>query len=123
VADATWAAGTLAGIHLAVTPVLKEVFDRPRPDQGSPIGLPSSDSFPSGHASGSVVTFALLALFGMERWPERSRLFWGLAAALSLGVGASRVVLNVHFLTDVLAGFSLGLAWLAGCLLLRRRTG
>jgi undecaprenyl-diphosphatase len=115
--DAIWAAATLAGIHLVVTPLLKEAFDRPRPDQGSPIPLPSSDSFPSGHASGSVVTFALVAMFCVERRPGRRRLLWGLAAAFALGSGVSRVVLNVHFVTDVLAGFALGLAWLAAALL------
>lgn len=119
--DAIWVAGTLAGIHLVLTPVLKEVFDRPRPDQGSPVALPSSDSFPSGHASGAVVTYAVLAMLGAERWPRRSRLLWALAVALSLGVGASRVVLNVHFVTDVLAGFALGVAWLAAAVLVYTR--
>ena len=121
VAEALWAAGTLTGIHLVLTPVLKEVFDRPRPDEGSPIPLPSSDSFPSGHASGSVVTFALLAIFSAERWPSRRGLLVGLAAVLAVGAGMSRVVLNVHFVTDVLAGFALGLAGLAAALLARAR--
>jgi undecaprenyl-diphosphatase len=119
VGDALWAAVTLAGIHLVVTPVSKEVFDRPRPDEGSAVPLPSSDSLPSGHASGAVVTFGLLATLGAERWPERARLLWGAAAALALMVGASRVLLNVHYVTDVLAGFCLGVAWLAAAVLVR----
>jgi len=118
-ADAVWAAVTLAGIHLVVTPVLKEVFDRPRPDEGSAVPLPSSDSFPSGHASGAVVTFGVAAMLGADRWPHQARLLWALAALLSLAVGASRVVLNVHHVTDVIAGFALGLGWLAGALLVR----
>jgi undecaprenyl-diphosphatase len=118
-AEAVWAAVALAGIHLVVTPLLKEVFDRPRPDQGSPIALPSSDSFPSGHASGAVVTFGVLAALGAERWPD-VRLLWTGAALVTLAVGASRVVLNVHYTTDVVAGFCLGLIWLAAALLVRR---
>jgi membrane-associated phospholipid phosphatase len=118
-ADALWAAATIIAIYLAVTPLIKEVFDRPRPDVGSAIPLPFSYSFPSGHASGAVVMFALLALFGVERWPERSRRLWVGAAVVALAVGASRVVLNVHHVSDVIAGFALGLAWLAAMLLVR----
>ena len=83
------------------------------------MALPSSDSLPSGHAAGAVVTFGVLATLGAERWPGRAPLLWTLAALLSLAVGTSRVVLNVHYVTDVLAGWCLGLAWLAGALLLR----
>lgn len=116
--DAVWAAVTIGGIQL-VTAIVKETFDRPRPHEGSAVPLPSSDSFPSGHASGAVVTFGVLAALGVERWPERARMFWSAAAVLAVAGGASRVALNVHYLTDVLAGFSLGLAWLAGALLVR----
>ncbi len=117
--DAAWAALTIGGIQL-VTAYVKEAFDRPRPHEGSSVALPSSDSFPSGHAAGAVVTFGVLAALGAERWPSRAPLLWALAAILSLAIGASRVVLNVHYVTDVLAGWCLGLAWLAGALLLRR---
>ena len=53
----------------------------------------------------------------------RSRLravAWLVAAGLAaLAIGASRVVLNVHFVSDVLAGFAVGLAWLCCCLICR----
>ncbi len=114
--DAIWVALTLAGIHI-VNPLLKEAFDRPRPDQGSAVPLPSSDSFPSGHASGAVVTFGVLATICVERWPGRARLLWSAAVALVVAIGMSRTVLNVHFVTDVLAGWYVGLAWFAGALL------
>jgi len=116
--DTIWAALALAGIHI-FSALLKEVFDRPRPHEGSAVPLPSSDSFPSGHASGAVVTFGVLAALGVERWPERARMLWTGAVLLAAAVGASRAVLNVHYLTDVLAGFCVGIAWLAAGLLIR----
>lgn len=118
-ADALWAAIAFVGIHLVVTPLLKEAFDRPRPDEGSAVPLPSSDSFPSGHASGAVVTFGVLTVLAVERWPRRERVLVSVAAVGVVLVGASRVALNVHYVSDVLAGWCLGLAWLAGCLLAR----
>ena len=117
--QALWAALVLAGIHVVVTPYLKEAFDRPRPDEPSAVPLPSSDAMPSGHASGSAATFGLIALLATERWPERARLLWAAAAVLALASGASRLVLGVHHTTDVLAGWCLGVAWLAAALLVR----
>jgi membrane-associated phospholipid phosphatase len=99
--------------------ITKEGYDRPRPTAGSPIELPSSTSFPSGHAMTGIAVFGLLGLLvACERASRRARIA-AIAAGFGLGalIGASRVVLNVHFLTDVLAGAALGLAWLSLCLL------
>jgi undecaprenyl-diphosphatase len=81
----------------------KAIFARPRPDAGSGVPLPDTYSFPSGHALTAVVVFGLLAAL----WGRRPGYF--AAAALALAIGASRVVLNVHYLSDVAAGFLLGL--------------
>lgn len=116
--DAIWVAVSFAGIQV-VTAVLKEVYDRARPDEGSAVPLPSSDAFPSGHASGAVVTFGVLAALAAEHWPRRSRELWIAAGGLALAVGLSRIALNVHYVTDVLAGWCLGIAWLSACLLAR----
>jgi undecaprenyl-diphosphatase len=66
-----------------------------------------------------------IAVFGLLGSLLALRLssIWGRAGAVAAGFilgalsGASRVVLNVHFLSDVLAGAALGLAWLVSCLL------
>jgi membrane-associated phospholipid phosphatase len=90
-------------IAQAATNGPKAAFARPRPDAGSAVPLPDSYSFPSGHALTAVVVFGLLAAL-VER-----RLAYVGAAALALAIGASRVVLNVHYPSDVAAGFLLGL--------------
>jgi membrane-associated phospholipid phosphatase len=88
----------------AATDGPKEVFARPRPDAGSAVPLPDTYSFPSGHALTAVVVFGLLAaLVG------GGAVAYLAAAALALAIGASRVVLNVHYPGDVAAGFLLGL--------------
>jgi undecaprenyl-diphosphatase len=101
--------------------VLKEVVGRPRPDVGSAVPLPESLAFPSGHAAAGVASLGALAVLASERLEShRARVWlWASVGAVGIAVGLSRVALNVHYLTDVLAGWCLGLAWLAGCLLAR----
>ena len=99
--------------------VTKDGYDRPRPTAGSPIDLPLSSSFPSGHAMTGIAVFGLLGLIASRELASRRARAAALVAGFALGalIAASRVVLNVHFLTDVLGGVALGLAWLALCLL------
>ena len=97
----------------------KAGYERERPDVGSAIELPSSFSFPSGHATTGVAVFGLLGLYAAALATTRRRRIAAVCAGFAVGglVAASRVVLNVHFLSDVLAGACLGLAWLSTCLL------
>jgi undecaprenyl-diphosphatase len=101
--------------------LLKSIYERARPDHGSPIALPHSYSFPSGHAATAVVLYGALGLLLAEQ--SRSRLravgWFAGAAVLALAIGASRVLLNVHFVSDVLAGFAVGLTWLCCCAVAR----
>jgi undecaprenyl-diphosphatase len=110
----------VVGSQIVVT-FLKEWFDRPRPDAGPAVPLPESSSFPSGHATSGIAVFGALAIVFSERLPAgRARsLVWAGAVLVGLGTGVSRLVLNVHFVSDVLAGWCLGLAWLSACLLAR----
>jgi membrane-associated phospholipid phosphatase len=101
-------------IAQAATHGPKELFARPRPHAGSAVPLPDSYSFPSGHALTAVVVFGLLAAF-----VARGVAAYLGAAALALAIGASRVVLNVHYPADVGAGFLLGLTILALALAVR----
>jgi membrane-associated phospholipid phosphatase len=108
------------GSQLVVS-LLKGGFDRPRPHEGSPIPLPGSSSFPSGHATAGAASLGAVAVLAAERLPSaRARgWLWFAAVALGVGVALSRIVLNVHYVTDVAAGWCLGVAWLAACLLVR----
>ncbi len=104
--------------------VAKWAVDRPRPDL-------AAWGFPSGHVLSLVVFFGLVAyLLSTSRMSQRWRY---LGAAIGVGtvlaVGFSRLYLDVHWLSDVLAGFMLGLAyllltiWLVECLRYRRLRG
>ena len=106
------------GSQLAVAQ-LKEVFERPRPTYGSAVPLPESFSFPSGHAGGGVAAFGAAAVLLTERLASsRARTaVWVTAGVLAAASGLSRIALNVHYVSDVLAGWCFGLAWLAACLL------
>jgi undecaprenyl-diphosphatase len=101
----------------------KEGYARPRPDLGSAVALPSSFSFPSGHAATGVAVFGLLGLLAATVARTRAQRVAAVGAGFALGplIGASRVVLGVHYLSDVLAGTHLGLAWLCVCLLVVSR--
>lgn len=98
---------------------LKAVFGRPRPLLELPLEQLATWSFPSGHAMNSLVTFGVLgyAAFLVVRRPVARAGILALAAALVVGVGASRVYLGAHYASDVLAGWIAGALWLA--LLLR----
>ena len=98
-----------------LTVALKEFFRRARPSTDTLLGEPASTtSFPSGHSFNTAVFAGLLA--GMVLASTASILYRALAimaaAGATLLVGASRVYLGYHWMTDVLAGWSLGLAWL-----------
>ena len=103
--------------------LLKGWFDRPRPDAGSVVDLPSSAAFPSGHATAGVASLGAAAVLVAERLPsQRARIWlWSAVAVGGVAVGLSRIALNVHYVTDVVAGWCLGLAWLSVCLLARDR--
>lgn len=99
---------------------LKLGFHRERPFFSDPLASESSYSFPSGHAGVSLAVYGTIAFIAARHLTSiRARLAVLVAAAiLILLIGFSRLYLGVHFLTDVIAGFSLGLAWVTLCVLL-----
>ncbi|GAA5039335.1 phosphatase PAP2 family protein [Actinopolymorpha pittospori] len=101
------------GVRVLVN-VVKNLVDRERPSSSVAIEAASGYSFPSGHAAGAVVTFGVIAF--MATATVRSRggrmALWSGAALLALGVSSSRVYLGVHYLSDVLAAWAIGISWL-----------
>jgi undecaprenyl-diphosphatase len=100
----------------------KAGYERPRPTDGSAIDLPTTFSFPSGHAATGMAVFGLLGLLAATHAETRRARVAAIAIGFGVGaaIGASRVVLNVHYVTDVLAGACFGIAWLALCVLVAR---
>ena len=104
----------IAGTGLLTTTV-KELADRARPAL-NPIAETLGPSFPSGHSSWSAAFLAATALIlSRNRGPQTRAALAGVAAGLAVSVAATRVLLAMHWLTDVIAGLALGWAWFAVC--------
>jgi undecaprenyl-diphosphatase len=101
----------------ALNALLKDAFDRPRPELALRLADARSTSFPSGHAMDSAVIYLTLAalLARLVRHRPMKLYFLGLALLLSLIVGVTRVYLGVHYPSDVLGGWIAGLAWALLC--------
>lgn len=99
-----------------LNPALKQQFVRFRPLHAVEGASAAGFSFPSGHSSGTVVAFGMLAYLGLRLLPPRwHRLVLLVAVLLTFSVGVSRIILRVHHASDVAAGFASGTAWLAVC--------
>ncbi|HVM10587.1 MAG TPA: phosphatase PAP2 family protein [Acidimicrobiales bacterium] len=99
-----------------VNSAVKILVDRPRPIVDHPVHTAFGKSFPSGHSFGSVVCYGALLLVLLPTLQSRRARRGAVVAvvALCLAIGSSRLLLGVHFLSDVIAGFVLALAWLTG---------
>jgi len=96
-----------------LSPAVKELVDRARPVVDIAVAAAPGRSFPSGHAFGSMVSYGLLLLVFLPVVPRRARVpVIAAAGALLVGVGFTRVALGVHYVSDVVAGWALGAAWL-----------
>lgn len=94
--------------------LVKLAVSRPRPSLIEPVATASGKSFPSGHAMASTVVYGALLLVFLPVVARRGRVAAiGGAAVLVAAIGFTRLALGVHYVTDVLGGFVLGLAWLA----------
>ena len=115
---ARWVAAYLAFVIVGqnvLTRTIKELADRVRPDL-NPIAETLGPSFPSGHSATAAAFYAAAALVLGRGRPRLTRaLLAGGAVAITVAVAGSRVLLDVHWLSDVIAGVALGWAWFAVC--------
>ena len=110
----------------ASSELFKMAYGRPRPDLVPHVVQVYSGSFPSGHSTLAATTYLTLAMLTASLAETRRSkvLAYGLAVAILIAVGCSRVYLGVHWPSDVLAGWCLGAVWaLAGWTVLRRTGG
>jgi membrane-associated phospholipid phosphatase len=98
-----------------ITTTVKELADRARPTL-NPIAQTLGPSFPSGHSSWSAALFAATALLATRARSRRARaLIVGACTAAAVSIAATRVLLGVHWLSDVVAGLAVGSAWFCVC--------
>jgi undecaprenyl-diphosphatase len=106
-----WIVATLGASVL--TTVLKAIFQRMRPEYAHM----STWSFPSGHSMGSFVTYGMLTYILSRYLPSWAAGIIGAGLLLLvLFIGFSRLYLGVHFFSDVIAGYSVAMVWLAVCI-------
>jgi undecaprenyl-diphosphatase len=91
-----------------------DYFSRPRPAEQLGLGTTTLPSFPSGHALSTMICYGFLAYLLVPKMPS---LFWKWTLSISMLLivlfeGFSRIFHGNHYLTDVLAGYALGIAWL-----------
>ena len=112
---------TIGGWFLNET--LKEVFQRARPAIVPHLQNVMTLSFPSGHAMNSAAVYLTLGALTMRLADRRVTKWYCMAAAMLLTflVGTSRIFLGVHYPTDVLAGWLLGMTWALACWTVERR--
>jgi undecaprenyl-diphosphatase len=94
----------------------KVLVDRARPVFDDPLSHASGASFPSGHATGSAAFYLAVAimLLSLLAWPRRGWLLL-MAVVVPVVVAMTRVVLGVHYVSDVTAGLLIGWGWTAAC--------
>lgn len=105
-----------SGVVISV--LLKELFDRPRPDLVPHGSYVVTASFPSGHSMISAVTFLTLGALVARLQQRRSLQLYilSIAVLITFLVGFSRVYLGVHWPTDVLGGWAAGAVWALLCM-------
>ncbi|CAB3885187.1 phosphatase PAP2 family protein [Achromobacter sp. CF-sbj1-Ac2-l] len=104
--------------------LLKQGFERVRPEHDHGFATAFGWSFPSGHASAAMAVYGAACYLAWRLAPASWRLpAAALAAALVMAIGLSRVLLQVHFASDVVAGFAVSFAWLALCVAAAERLG
>ena len=115
-----WALIAIVTIGRGLSEVQKYWIARVRPDVEPHLVVVKTSSFPSGHANSSMIFYLTLALVlsAGTRW-QRAAVTG--AILLSLAIGTSRVMLGVHWPSDVIGGWAFGLLWVLLTLRLARR--
>ena len=98
---------------LILDPTLKALIGRLRPVVEHPVAVGGGSSFPSGHSLDSLICYGALLLVFLPAFPRRRR--WipvAAAGTIIVLIGLTRILLGVHFVSDVIGAWSVGTAWL-----------
>ncbi|MDQ6635598.1 MAG: phosphatase PAP2 family protein [Gemmatimonadota bacterium] len=112
-----WLAAFGGGLLIDMT--LKAAVHRPRPTYGAAYLHGHTYSFPSGHSMGSIIGYGMLLYLVHHAWAGRTTVrgaAYVATVAIILLIGLSRILLGVHYPSDVLGGWAAGLAWMAVCM-------
>jgi len=107
----------------AIGTLLKQVFDRPRPDVVTHLADVATTSFPSAHAMNSAILYLTLSALLAQSHTARPVKIYVFCAGivLTFTIGFSRVYLGVHWPSDVVAGWCAGGVWALLCSMIARR--
>jgi len=101
--------------QMLISNMIKVAIDRARPEL-RPRATFSGTSFPSGHTTAAAATYLAVALvLGIATSPRTRAALAGAAVAIAVAVGSTRVLLGVHWFSDVLAGLVIGWSWFGIC--------
>ena len=104
---------------LLINQIMKLFFAKPRPELWARLISEHSFSFPSGHAVGSMIVYGFIAYILARELPIYQRYIYAIASILIITIGFSRLYLGVHYPTDIIAGYGVGILWLTTCLKIR----
>jgi undecaprenyl-diphosphatase len=104
---------------LLLSPLTKVLIDRDRPHFAHPVAHAAGQSYPSGHA---LTSFVMVAAVLVLCPPRTRRIALAPAVLVVAAVGFSRLILGVHYLSDVVGGWLLGAGWVCVVLLVLRRS-
>jgi membrane-associated phospholipid phosphatase len=101
--------------QVLISNAIKVVIDRARPEL-RPRATFTGTSFPSGHTTAAAATYlAVAVVLGIATSPRTRAALAGAAVAIAVAVGCTRVLLGVHWFSDVLAGLVIGWSWFGLC--------
>lgn len=103
-----------------VVDLIKNIIQRARPSYVTHLVDQGGYSFPSGHATGAVLAWGSLAFliwyYFKDKYPKMMPYLIGFTIFMVVAISASRLYLGVHYLSDIIAGWSIGATWLILCL-------
>lgn len=111
---ALWYGFSVLGGALFLNGIIKEFYARARPSQIKPLVEIGGYSFPSGHSMGSIIVYGGILFIVLQsiRSTYLKVFITSFLSIMIFSIGLSRIYLAVHYPSDVIGGFSLGLTWI-----------